>query len=95
MIQNGVTSTFVSAAVNLVTVFWSYKIVFGFLSDCFPLLGYKKKSYVVLGWLLCAIMLIVLAGMGSGVSPTNLVLMLTFANLGYVMADEVADGYIV
>lgn len=40
-------------------------------------------------------MLIVMAGMGAGISPTNLVLMLTFANLGYVMANVAADGYMV
>lgn len=95
VIQDGVTSSFYTAAANLVTLFWSYKIVFGFLSDCFPILGYNKKSYIILGWLLCALMLILLASMGSGVSSTNLVLMLTFANLGYVMADVAADGYMV
>ena len=40
-------------------------------------------------------MLLVLAGMGAGISATNLVIMLTFANLGYVMADVAADGYMV
>ena len=95
VIQEGVTSAYYTAAANLVTVFWSYKIAFGFLSDCLPIFGYNKKSYIIIGWLLCALMLILLAGMGSGVSSTKLVLMLTFANLGYVMADVAADGYMV
>ena len=95
VIQEGVTSAFYTAAANLVTLFWSYKIVFGFLSDCLPIFGYNKKSYIIIGWLLCAAMLILLAGMGSGITATNLVLMLTFANLGYVMADVAADGYMV
>ena len=33
--------------------------------------------------------------MGSEVSPTNLVIMLTLANLGYVAADVAADGFMV
>ena len=95
IVQNGVTSSFYTAAANLVTLFWSYKILFGFLSDCFPLCGYKKKSYITLGWVGCTITLVGLSCMGSGVSSTNLVLMLTFVNLCYVMADVAADGFMV
>jgi len=95
VIQQGATAAFYTAAVNLVTVFWSYKIFFGVLSDCFPVLGYKKKSYIVLGWLLCAMMLVILASLGKDVSASSLVFMLTFANLGYVMADVAADGFVV
>jgi BT1 family len=90
-----VTSSFYSASSSLVTLFWSYKIVFGILCDCFPILGQKWKPYIIFGWLLCAVMLAVLAGLGPNVSPTNLVLMLTFANLGYVAADVAADGFMV
>jgi len=95
IIQNGVTSSFYSAASSLVTLFWSYKIIFGIICDCFPIWGLKWKPYIILGWGLCAAMLVVLAGLGKGVSPTNLVVMLTFANLGYVAADVAADGYMV
>jgi len=95
VIQQGVTTSFYTAASNLVTLFWSYKIVFGVLSDCFPIRGYNKKPYIILGWVLCAIMLVILASMGPAVTATNLVLMLTFSNLGYVMADVAADGFMV
>ena len=40
-------------------------------------------------------MLVVLAMMGETVTPTNLVIMLTLANLGYVAADVAADGFMV
>jgi len=95
IIQHGVTSSFYSAAASLVTLFWSYKILFGILCDCFPIRGQKWKPYIVLGWAMCAMMLVVLASMGKAVSPTYLVIMLTFANLGYVAADVAADGYMV
>jgi len=95
IIQAGVTSSFYTAAANLVTVFWSYKIFFGFLSDCFPIFRLNKKPYIIIGWILCAVMLIILAFMGVNVTSKSLVLMLTFANLGYVMADVAADGYMV
>jgi len=95
VVQHGVTSAFYSAAASLVTLFWSYKILFGLLCDCFPIMGRKWKPYIIIGWALCALMLVVLASMGSGVDPVNLVIMLTFANLGYVCADVAADGYMV
>ena len=82
IIQNGVTSSFFSAAVSLVTVFWSYKIFFGILCDCLPIYGRRWKWYIVLGWMLCAACLIGLASMGADVAPINLVIMLTLANLG-------------
>ena len=62
IIQNGVTSSFFSAAVSLVTVFWSYKIFFGMLSDFLPIMGRKWKWYIVIGWILCAAVLVGLAG---------------------------------
>lgn len=76
-------------------VFWSYKIFFGFLSDCFPILGYKRKPYIVIGWLFCASVLIVLAKEGNDVDPSHMVMMFATANAGYVMADVAADGFMV
>lgn len=87
IIQNNVTSSFYAAAASLVTVFWSYKILFGILCDCFPFRGLKWRPYIVSGWALCALMMALLALMGNGISPINLVIMLTFANFGYVVAD--------
>lgn len=95
IIQNGVDSSFFSAASSLVTVFWSYKIFFGVISDCLPILGRKWKFYIILGWMLCAAVLVGLASLGDDISPSRLVVMLTLANLGYVMADVAADGFMV
>jgi MFS family permease len=95
VIQHGVTSSFYAASASLVTLFWSYKILFGIVCDCFPIRGQKWKPYIVLGWAVCACMLVVLASLGEDVSPVHLVIMLTFANLGYVAADVAADGMMV
>ncbi|CAK4114770.1 unnamed protein product, partial [Aphanomyces euteiches] len=43
------------------TIVWSCKAGFGILSDCFPILGYRRKSWMILGWALCLISLLVLA----------------------------------
>lgn len=49
IVQAGATSSLMAASYAVVMVFWSYKIVFGFLSDCFPIFGYKRKPYIVIG----------------------------------------------
>ena len=90
VVREGVTPALLTASTSLVTLFWSYKIVFGLLSDCFPIFGLKRKPYICLGWTLCAFFLLALAREGHDVLPHTLVLMLTLANCGYVMADVAA-----
>uniref|UniRef100_K3WRL0 Major facilitator superfamily associated domain-containing protein n=1 Tax=Globisporangium ultimum (strain ATCC 200006 / CBS 805.95 / DAOM BR144) TaxID=431595 RepID=K3WRL0_GLOUD len=51
----------VSAALMVIQLPWSYKTVFGILSDHYPIFGYRRKSYILIGWLICFIALMVLA----------------------------------
>ncbi len=95
VVREGVTSSLLAASNSLVTIFWSYKIFFGFISDCFPIFGWKRKPYIFTGWVLCATLLFTLASEGHEIIPSRLVIMLTLANLGYVMADVSADGFMV
>mmetsp|Transcript_27271 Transcript_27271/g.55681 ORF Transcript_27271/g.55681 Transcript_27271/m.55681 type:complete len:693 (-) Transcript_27271:288-2366(-) len=95
IVQGGATSSLMTASYAVVMAFWSYKIFFGFLSDCFPILGYKRKPYIVIGWFFCASVLIVLAKEGNDVDPSHMVMMFATANAGYVMADVAADGFMV
>lgn len=43
----------VQAASAVVNLAWSFKTFGGILSDSFPIFGYRRKSYMVLGWALC------------------------------------------
>lgn len=95
IVKSGATASLMAASYAVVMVFWSYKIVFGFLSDCFPIFGYKRKPYIVIGWSFCAVVLMLLADKGDDIDPRNLVIMLSIANLGYVWADVSADGFMV
>jgi MFS family permease len=95
IVKAGATASLMTASYAVVMVFWSYKIVFGFLSDCFPIFGYKRKPYIVIGWLFCAAVLIALAREGNDVDPRNLVVMFALANMGYVWADVASDGFMV
>eukprot|EP00957_Ditylum_brightwellii_P007848 594160-Ditylum_brightwellii.AAC.1 len=58
-------------------------------------MGLKRKPYIILGWILCASFLVCLAYQGNDITSRHLVLMLTLANLGYVMADVASDGFMV
>ncbi|KAF0714192.1 Aste57867_3997 [Aphanomyces stellatus] len=43
-----------TASYNVLTALgWSSKIFFGILSDCFPIFGYQRRPYMVLGWAIC------------------------------------------
>ncbi|KAF0712446.1 hypothetical protein As57867_004817, partial [Aphanomyces stellatus] len=46
---------------TLVTLGWSFKVVFGMLSDCFPIFGYRRKSWILIGWTITLICLAVMA----------------------------------
>ena len=62
----------------------------------FPIFGgYKRKPYMIIGWMFCASILIALAKEGNDINPRQLVIMLSLANLGYVWADTAADGAMV
>lgn len=51
----------VSAAGMVIQLPWSYKTFFGVLSDHYPICGYRRKSYILIGWAICFVALMVLA----------------------------------
>jgi MFS family permease len=59
---NAEGTTVVSATV-LVQIPWCYKMFFGVLSDCFPIMGYRRRPYMVIGWVFCVVILFIMAAM--------------------------------
>uniref|UniRef100_K3X921 Major facilitator superfamily (MFS) profile domain-containing protein n=1 Tax=Globisporangium ultimum (strain ATCC 200006 / CBS 805.95 / DAOM BR144) TaxID=431595 RepID=K3X921_GLOUD len=55
--------TIVVSATLLVQLPWSFKVFFGILSDCFPVFGYRRRPYMLFGWVSCCIMLFYMAGL--------------------------------
>jgi len=45
---------------------WSIKVFIGMISDCFPIGGYRRRPYMVFGWILCGAMLFTMAAMPVG-----------------------------
>ncbi|CAI5706233.1 hypothetical protein KXD40_009732 [Peronospora effusa] len=44
----------------LLSLPWSFKVMIGIVSDCFPILRSRRRAYMVVGWLLCSSMLLIL-----------------------------------
>ncbi|ETW02946.1 hypothetical protein H310_05391 [Aphanomyces invadans] len=51
----------IASYVPLINLAWSLKVFAGIASDCFPIYGYKRKSYVIIGWALCFVCCAVMA----------------------------------
>ena len=60
----------------LMTIPWSFKLLYGFLSDTYKLFGYRRKSYLLLGYIMYAASMSVLSfigeiGAGRGAQERN------------------------
>ncbi|KAL0587657.1 hypothetical protein ABG067_002676 [Albugo candida] len=57
---NAEGSTILTARV-LIQLPWAFKVFYGMLSDCFPLLGYRHRPYILIGWIVCLLGLIIIS----------------------------------
>ncbi len=72
---------------------WVLKILYGLLSDTYPFMGYRRKSYLILFSLLSALGWLNLVLLPSQKLWIFFSLLLT--NLGFAATDVVTDGFIV
>ncbi|OWY91254.1 hypothetical protein PHMEG_00040245 [Phytophthora megakarya] len=56
----------VTATTQLVVLPWSFKVFYGILSDCRPICGYRSRPYMLIGWAISFIMLLVMCIMPIG-----------------------------
>lgn len=72
----------------------SEQVGYGFLSDCLPIGGLKRKPYMLIGWTVHILMNSILALMGSpGVEWT---IILSFISAcGYLLSDVMTDAIVV
>ncbi|EGZ23971.1 hypothetical protein PHYSODRAFT_256612 [Phytophthora sojae] len=56
----------VATATTLVSLPSSFKVFFGIISDCFPIFGYRRRPYMVIGWTISVAMLLVMACLPNG-----------------------------
>jgi hypothetical protein len=89
-----------ATAIEVVSLPWSFKFLYGAMNDCAPLGGSHRRSYMVLGWTLCAVALLALAttetpAAGDKDVAGTFAAKMALAAVGYVMADVAADGLVV
>mmetsp|Transcript_22777 Transcript_22777/g.34518 ORF Transcript_22777/g.34518 Transcript_22777/m.34518 type:complete len:552 (+) Transcript_22777:68-1723(+) len=83
----------------------SFKLLFGFTSDNFPILGYRRKSYMFIGWLMAGISMAILMAFSDLSSPKEeipegapsmpfLSLCMLFFGTGFWLADVMGDSIV-
>ena len=78
----------------VVLLAWVIKPLWGFISDSFPLFGYRRRSYLMLTSALAAFCWFSLAGI-QNYSVTNLLVLLTICYMAYAFQDVVTDALMV
>ncbi len=88
------TATAMATFSSLMYFAWNVKPLYGLLSDFIPLIGYRRKSYMILTSLLASIMILAVV-MISKLSYWSLLLPLMFMSLGWSFNDVVYDATMV
>ena len=77
---------------------WSYKLLYGLLSDTVPLFGQHRKPYIAIGWALTAAGALAGALLGElGITPPLELIAVLFLGItfAYLIADCAADAALV
>lgn len=94
LLQLGATEAQQMTIKNLSSLPATCKLLFGFLSDTSPLWGYRRKSYMLLGWAISSVGMIGLASNDDS-QPNSIPLIALFYfifGFGFWMADVIADS---
>ena len=90
-----------SALTGIFVLPWTIKPLYGFLSDGFPLFGYRRKSYLILAGVLGGLSYALLGtgafweGLSTRASVSGTVAALLVSSACIAMSDVVADGIVV
>jgi MFS family permease len=78
----------------IVAIPWCFKVLYGFLSDCLPISGMRRKPYFMTGWLIYIVSNLVLAM--TPFPGIGFIILLVFTQTaGYMLADVMTDALIV
>jgi BT1 family len=88
------TAAEVNVLFTVMAVPWCFKVIYGFLSDCVPISGLRRKPYFMTGWLVYIASNLIL--MITPIPSIQLCILLVFAQTaGYMLADVMTDALIV
>eukprot|EP00474_Spongospora_subterranea_P009124 CRZ09582.1 hypothetical protein [Spongospora subterranea] len=86
------TMAFVMSWINLP---WGVKPVYGFISDSFPIRGYRRTPYLCLGLLANAMSWLALSYIGASLGLYHVFFWLFMSSLSLVVADAAIDSLLV
>ncbi|TMW59302.1 hypothetical protein Poli38472_004371 [Pythium oligandrum] len=99
------SATLVATAQALIRVPRALRMIFAVCSDCYPIFGYRRRPYLLIGWIMtfvsCFLMAVWPIGDPATTDPDasdngiKLIFLMMFANLGTVIAFGASDGYMV
>jgi hypothetical protein len=94
IVDLGATPAEVNVLFTVMAVPWCFKVIYGFMSDCLPIMGERRKPYLAIGWIgymVCNIILALAGEPSVGLCITCVFLMTSF----YMLADVMTDALIV
>lgn len=89
----GLTPAEVAALTGIATAPWTIKPLFGFISDGFPLFGYRRRPYLVLSGILGAISWLAMATVVQ--AGWAAVAAITASSLSVAVSDVIVDSLVV
>ncbi|RLN66763.1 hypothetical protein BBJ29_000028 [Phytophthora kernoviae] len=91
------SGTATASAKVLVRIPWTFRMFFGILSDCCPIFGYRRRPYMVFGWIFASICLLLMTIFPTDApeTGTKFILLMIFANLGMAMSIAASDGMVI
>ncbi|MDJ0592359.1 MAG: folate/biopterin family MFS transporter [Pleurocapsa sp. MO_226.B13] len=89
----GLTPAEVAALTGISSLPWIIKPLFGFLSDGLPILGYRRRPYLILSGLLGTVSWLALATLVNSAWTATLVILLT--SVSVAISDVIVDSLIV
>jgi hypothetical protein len=93
----GLQSYAVKGGYQVMTIWWTLKMFIGAFSDSFPIFGYRRKPYILIGWTLAAAMTVVTITLGQphkGDAAWPYLLCFSAINMFYIVADVAMDGMV-
>lgn len=89
----GLTPAEVAALTGIAAAPWTIKPLFGFMSDGFPILGYRRRPYLILSGLLGAVSWLAMATVVQ--TAWAAILAITLSSLAVAVSDVITDSLVV
>lgn len=89
----GLTPAEVAALTGIATAPWTIKPLFGFISDGFPIFGYRRRPYLILSGLLGALSWLAMATVVN--TAWAAIAFITLSSLSVAVADVIVDSLVV